>query len=185
MPAFVKSSVGSCAGTRGEERTTAWPFFSKYSRKRRRRSLPVIMVRALYAPVLHVGGALGDRVAREQGLDHPTRDRRRVAPADEVIGEPGRHALTGRARQRGQPAPASLHGAVELGNLFERRADGGRRQIARDALGPKLLAEPRAADAPSSRPGLRPPPGEALIVEIAAGLELGDHGRGDLGGGPA
>ncbi len=36
IPAFVKSSVGSSAGTSDELGTMVWPFCSKYSRKLRR-----------------------------------------------------------------------------------------------------------------------------------------------------
>src|SRR5687767_473419 len=42
MPAFVKSSVGSPCGTRGELGTIRWPFRSKYFRKEARISLEVI-----------------------------------------------------------------------------------------------------------------------------------------------
>src|SRR4051812_2993618 len=46
IPAFVKSSVASPAGTSGELGTTLWPFASKYVRKEPRSSLEVI--RLLY-----------------------------------------------------------------------------------------------------------------------------------------
>src|SRR5688500_3323216 len=42
IPAFVKSNVGSFAGSKGLERTRVWPLRSKYSRNFSRISGPVI-----------------------------------------------------------------------------------------------------------------------------------------------
>ncbi|MNL57898.1 hypothetical protein D3C87_1814930 [compost metagenome] len=46
MPELVNSSVGSFAGTRLDERTTEWPFDSKYCRNLLRMSETFMLYRA-------------------------------------------------------------------------------------------------------------------------------------------
>src|ERR1044071_7886707 len=108
MPALVKSSVGSCAGTSGEERTTVWPFRRKYTRNRWRSSLPVTMSllagaigipQAAGSPIIRggyaTGGAWGSGAgpvvgpgAGEAG-DDGERDGRRVAGGEGVVTQGG------------------------------------------------------------------------------------------------
>src|SRR5690349_21608871 len=177
MPALVNRSVGSCAGTRGDDRTTVWPRWRKYSRNRARISLPVIGA-ILYAAVVLLGGRQVSRAVGEQRADRPAHRRRGIAPAQQIVGQAGRGARP--PRERGQPAAGGFEGAVGLAHLLERGRDGGLGHLARNALGGQLLAEAAAAHPAAPRAGLGPPAGERLIVDVAAGGEIGHHRLGDL-----
>src|SRR5881296_1200274 len=119
----------------------------------------------------------------DQSLDDAPDERPGIAAPEEIAGEPGRDAVRSSAAQRRQPPPPGLERAVQLGGFLEGRLDGGGRQLPRNPLGRQLLTEPETADAAPPGPSLGPPAGKGLIVQIAAGLELGHDGPGDIGGG--
>src|SRR4030095_3727743 len=87
MPALVKSSVGSWAGTRGDDRTTVWPRRREYSRNRALISLPVIGA-ILYAAILLGDGEVDPGVGEQRG-DGVTDRRGRIAAPQQGVGQAG------------------------------------------------------------------------------------------------
>src|SRR5215469_3008966 len=128
MPALVKSRVGSWAGINEDDRTMVCPLASKYWRKRRRRSFPVIMRTSdprLYAVV---GVRSPPGFASDEGCDHTSDEHSGITAAEEIAGEPGRRAVGGSPKQRGQPSAPGLESPIEFRRFFEGSFDRSRRQ---------------------------------------------------------
>src|SRR5213593_2797238 len=163
MPALVKRSVGSSPGTSDEEHTRVWPLRSKYCRNFSRSSAPVIG-RPIVTP----------RLSPRPGGPR-TRGRRAPPAARRSRGAGG--GLAGAPRQGRQPPAGDCAGALELAVVVH----GGQRRLdqrGRDAARPELRAQARRSVAARGAGG-DPVAGEGLVVEIAAGGEVGDHVVGD------
>src|SRR5262249_29085260 len=112
MPALVKRSVGSWAGTRGDERTTGCPWRAKEARNCCRSSDPLMVMRLLYRAS---GGLVGPVGARPGEHGHgPHHHRRRVAAAQEVVAQAHRSAFPPAPKDRGQTPAAGVEAALGL-----------------------------------------------------------------------
>jgi hypothetical protein len=135
---------------------------------------------SLYA--LALVGRLAE-VSTHETLHDSTNERRGIAAAQEIAGQAGRSPIRRRATKRGQPSARGLECSALL-RALEGGLDGGRRQLARDALRTELTGQSEAADSALLSTRLRPALSKGLIVQVAARLEISDDGSCDFGEGP-
>src|ERR1700675_3994225 len=138
MPALVKRSVGSWAGTRGDERTTVCPWRRKYSRKRWRSSLPLMVMASLYRGAVGRCVPVGARPGERR--DRPHHDRRGVSAPHEVVAQPRRRPREAGPQEGRQAAASRLKAPCRLGPLLEGGRDRRGGHVARNAFLEELQA---------------------------------------------
>src|SRR5262245_14260160 len=178
MPAFAKSSVGSCGSTSGELGTPRWSRVEKKSRKVRRVSREVIVRLVVQGGssvvIVTTGRAQGiERAADRLVLEARPREgavEPRVGPAVEPLCATARDA---------RHAACELFARRELA-LGLRGGERGRGQIPRHAAARELLEQAPRPEAQALGARRDEVAGQAQVVEVAGAPQAGAEGV-DLG----